>query len=410
MPVAQLNLVEPEAPLHSDARRSTLSENVLPHLPGIAKRAAATEQARMVSPENIDIIREAGFVRALVPKVRGGAERDLTDFCDGIRTLARACPSTAWVTGVLNVHPAGIGHFETSVQEEVWATGVDTIISSSGSPSLKATMVEGGIRVSGKARWSSGCDHAAWAIIGVKVPDPSNRHFPEHRYVDYMFIAPRADYTIDDTWYSTGMRGSGSKDLVLDDVFVPFRRMERMDALMFGYSKGTGTTDSWITRVPFPPLFGVFLPAVALGCADGMVVEFKKRQQTRKNAYTGAQGVLNPAGHLRYAESIHELESLTVYYRSLLEAMQEHGRKGRPLNEANFIEMQSRFPFITQRAVDVIDRLFMGAGSSAIADFNPMQRFWRDGHTARLHTGSDYDTSMLTHGRSMLGLMMSPDL
>lgn len=392
------------------APRSSLSDNVRPHLDAIAKRAAATEAARMVPKENIDIIRDAGFVRALVPAQCGGDERDIADYCDGIRTLAKACPSTAWVTGVLNVHPAGIGHFSKAVQEEVWSTGVDTIISSSGSPSIKATLAEGGIIVNGKGRWSSGCDHAAWALVGVKVPDPSNRHYPEHRYNDWMFLAPRSDYTIDDTWYSTGMRGSGSKDLVFDNLFVPYSRMERMDAIMFGYTHGAGTVDSWITRVPFPPLFGVFLPAIALGCADGMITEFQKRQKSRKNAYTGAQGLLNPAGHMRYAESVHELESLTVYYQHLLAQLQAFGERSERLNEAKFMDLQSKFPFVTHRAVNVIDRLFEGAGSSAIADFNPMQRYWRDGHTARLHTGSDYDLSLQTHGRSMLGLMMSPDL
>lgn len=394
----------------ASSNRPTLSDNIRPHLAGIAKRAAATEAARMVPKENIELIREAGFVRALVPAARGGDERDIAEYCDGIRTIASACPSTAWVTGVLNVHPAGIGHFSKAVQDAVWATGVDTIICSSGSPIMKATLAEGGIRVTGKGRWSSGCDHAAWALIGVKVPDPSSRHYPEHRYHDYMFLVPRSDYTIDDTWYSTGMRGSGSKDLVFDDVFVPFERMERMDAIMFGYTHGAGTIDSWITRVPFPPLFGVFLPAIALGCADGMIREFEKRQKSRKNAYTGAQGILNPAGHMRYAESVHELESLTVYYKYLLDDLQAYGERHERINETRFMDLQGKIPFITHRAVNVIDRLFEGAGSSAIADFNPMQRFWRDGHTARLHTGSDYDLSLQNHGRSMLGLMMTPDL
>ncbi|HEY2051536.1 MAG TPA: hypothetical protein VGH03_19530 [Caulobacteraceae bacterium] len=68
------------------------------------------------------------------------------------------------------------------------------------------------------------------------------------------------------------------------------------------------------------------------------------------------------------------------------------------------------FPFVTTRAGHVIDRLFEGAGSSAIADFNPMQRFWQDGHTVRLYTGSDYDQGLQHHGRNLLGLMPTPDL
>jgi len=392
------------------ATRESLSDRIRPHLAAIAKRAAATEAARTVPAENIELIREAGFVRALLPAALGGDERDLWDYCDGVRTLASACPSTGWVTGVLNVHQAALPHYDRSVQQEILATGPDTIICSSGSPAIKAKLADGGIIVSGKGRWSSGCDHAEWAVVGVKVPDTSDSEYPERRYRDFLFMAHRSQYVIDDTWYSTGMRGSGSKDLVFDNLFVPYRRMESMDAVNFNYSHGAGSVDSWISRVPFPLLFGVFLPAIALGCADGMVAEFTKRQRSRKNAYTGAQGILNPAGYMRLAESVHELESLSVYYRHLLDVIQRHGERSERLTEAKFLEMQTKFPFITTRAGHVIDRLFEGAGSSAIADFNPMQRFWRDGHTVRLHTGSDYDQGLQHHGRNLMGLAPTPDL
>ncbi|MFA7588252.1 MAG: acyl-CoA dehydrogenase family protein, partial [Novosphingobium sp.] len=84
----------------------SLSEAVTPYLAQIASRSAATEQARMVPAENIAVIREAGFVRALLPAALGGDERDLRDYCNGVRTLTKACPATGWVTGVLNVHQA----------------------------------------------------------------------------------------------------------------------------------------------------------------------------------------------------------------------------------------------------------------------------------------------------------------
>lgn len=391
------------------AARETLSERLRPHLETIAKKAAATEAARMVPRENIEIIREVGFPRALIPACLGGDERDLWDYCDGVRTLTKACPSTGWVAGVQNVHQAGLLLFKQSVRDEVWANGLDVIICSSGSPQMKAKLVDGGIVVSGRGRWASGCDHAEWALIGIKVPDTSDSQYPERRYRDYQFVVHRSEYTIDDTWYSTGMRGSGSKDLVFDKVFVPFSRMERLDALTLGYAHGAGTVDSWIARVPYALLFATFLPAIGLACADGMVDEYTKRQKVRKNAYTGAQGILNPAGYMRLAESKHELDSLSVYYRHLLDEMQSFGERGERLTEDKFFEMM-KFPFIATRATHVIDRLFEGAGSSAIADFNSMQRYWRDGHTARLHQGMDYDFTLQHYGRHLMGLMPTPDL
>ncbi len=389
----------------------SLSDRIRPHLEAISKRAAATEVARTVPEENIALIREAGFIRAMIPKSLGGDERDLRDYCAGVRTLAKACPSTGWVAGVLNIHQPGILNFNPAVRKQIWKDGaVDTIICSSGSPQMKAKLADGGILVSGRGRFSSGCDHAEWAIVGVKVPDLSDSQYPERRYRDYMFLAHRSEFSIDDTWYSTGMRGSGSKDLVFDKLFVPQERMERLDALTFGYGSGVGTVDSWLARAPFALLFAAFLPAVALGCADGMVEEFTKRQRVRKNALSGAQGILNPAGYMRLAESIHELESLGIFYNHLLDQMQDFGARAERLTEEKFYDMYAKLPFIATRATHVIDRLFEAAGASAIADFNPMQRYWRDGHTVRLHQGMDYDVIQQHHGRSLLGLMPTPDL
>lgn len=394
----------------SAAQRPSLSQAIAPHLDTFRKRSPQTEKDRMVSPESIALIREAGFVRALLPAALGGDERDLVDYCDGVRTVTRACPATGWVTGVLNVHQAAVGLFDRRVQQDILKTGPDTVICSSGSPAMKAELVEGGVKISGRGRWSSGCDHSEWALIGLKVPDVANRFHPERDYKSQMFFAHRSEFTIDDTWYSMGQRGSGSKDLVFDNLFIAQHRLEANTDMNFGFTRGAGTVDSWIVQVPFALLFATFLPAIALGCADAMVEEYTKRQRVRKNAYTNAQGILNPVGYARLAESIHELDAISVYYRHLLNEMQQLGERGERVSEAQFYDMSCRFPFITDRALRIVNRLFEGAGASAIADFNPMQRYWRDAHAARLHTGSDYDTAVQHHGRFLMGLMPTPDL
>ena len=387
----------------------TLSDRVRPHLEEIASRAAETEEARSVPPENMEILREAGFVRAFVPAERGGDERDLWDFCDGVRAVSKACPSTGWVAGVLNVHQAAICQWEPSVQDEVFATGPDTVICSSGSPVMKAKLVDGGMVVSGRGRWSSGCEHAAWAMVGAKVPDVSDKQFPERNYRPHLFMVHRSQFEIDDTWHATCMSGSGSHDLVFDNVFVPTRRAEEVIGMNFNRGRGAGSVDNWISRIPFSLLFSIFFPAVALGCADGMVEEYTNRQRSRKHVMTGAQGILNPASHMRLAESVHELESLTAYYRQLLDSMQEFGVSDEPLTEAKFDAMLHSLPFVTNRAVGIVQRLFEAAGASAILTSNPMQRYWRDVHACRLHFGQDYDASRLQHGRYLIGLAPTPD-
>ena len=389
---------------------STLSERIHPYLEEIASTAAETEAARQVLPATMRHIINAGYMRGLVPKAWGGDELDLFEFCDGVRTLTKACPSSGWVAGVMGIHPPAVPHFRPEVQQEIWGDSPDVVIGSSGTGLMKAREADGGVVISGRAKWSSGCDYSDWVMVALRVPNAADSNYPERSYRDHMFMAHRSQFEIDDTWYSTGMRGSGSKDLVFEDVFIPLERMEPGDALNFGYSHGAGTVDGWVAGSPFPIVFLSFLPAIALGCADGMVEQFVKRQRTRKHAYTRAKGILNPAGQMRLAESIHELESISVYYKHVLDELQEISVQRTKLSQDDFFGMNSRLQFITDRAVDVIDRLFKGSGSSAIADFNAMQRYWRDGTTARLHTGTDYDIGMQQFGRSVLGLTPSPDL
>ena len=393
-----------------EQQRETLSDRIRPHLAEIASRASAVEDARAVPSENIDIIRKVGFVRSFVPKRYGGDERSLKDYNHAIRLLTKACPSTGWVTGVLNIHQSGVVHYRKELQEEIWKTGPDTIISSSGSPAMKAELVEGGIIVNGKGRWSSGCDHAEWAGVGVKLPDPSDRQFPERRYREHMFMVHKSQYRIEDDWYSKGMRGSGSKALVFDNVFIPQENIEGLDALNLGYARGSGSVDSWIAHVCYSHIFATFLPAIALGCADGMIEEFRKRQRTRKNAYTSAQGILNPMGYIRLAEATHELEAASLYYDHILDTLEQNGRNKAKISEGLFWGVSAKLSYVTNCAVKVINSLFEGSGASAIADFNPMQRYWRDGNTARLHQGMDYDSAKQAHGRYLIGLAPTPDL
>lgn len=388
----------------------SLSDRVRPHLAEIAKRAAATEEARMVPAENIEIIKNAGFVRSFVPKERGGDERSIRDYCEGVRTLSKACPSTGWVTGVLNVHQAGIVHARPEVQDDVWKNGPDTVIASSGSPAMKAELADGGIIVNGKGRWSSGCDHAEWFMVGIKIPNVAEATYAERNYRDCMFLVHRSKLTIEDEWYSKGMRGSGSKTLVFDNLFVPQEYYEGQDSLTLGLAHGAGTVDNWISRVPYFSIFASFLPAVALGCADGMLDQFRTWQRRKKNAYTGAYTVLNAVSNARLAEATHEVEMASVYYYHLLDEMERRGREGIKLDEEAFWAAPAKLAYVTKRAVHAINMLFEGAGASAVADFNPMQRYWRDGNTVRLHQGMDYDTAVQNHGRFLMGLPPTPDL
>jgi alkylation response protein AidB-like acyl-CoA dehydrogenase len=391
------------------ASGGTLRERIQPHIAGLEERAQATEDARSIPVENIQAIVDAGFARAFTPSEYGGDERDMWDYVDGIRAVAKACPSTGWVTGVMNVHQSVVVHFTNEIKDQVWGNDPDTLISSSGTAVMKAELAEGGVIVNGKGRWSSGCEHAEYALVGIKVPDIGDS-IPMRRHRPAMFLAHKSEYTIEDVWHTEAMKGTGSNNLVFDNLFVSSERLEALDALSFGYAKGIGASPKWFGKLPMPIHFSCFFPAVALGCADGMIEEFTMRTKMRKNAYTEAAGVLNPGLQMRLAEAVHEIEALTAYYRVQMDEMQQFGMSDERLTDAQWHRMLQRLPYISDRALKVVENLFVGAGSSAIASGGKMQRYWRDAHACRMHAGMDYDSSLMHHGRNMLGLGMTPDL
>ena len=150
---------------------STLSERIDPYLEEIGSTAAETEAARQVLPETMRHIINAGYMRGLVPKAWGGDELDLFEFCDGVRTLTKACPSSGWVAGVMGIHPPAVPHFRPEVQQEIWGDSPDVVIGSSGTGLMKAREADGGVVISGRAKWSSGCDYSDWVMVALRVSE-----------------------------------------------------------------------------------------------------------------------------------------------------------------------------------------------------------------------------------------------
>ena len=219
-------------------------------LPELRERAQQTEDARRIPAESIEALRRSGFFRLLQPAGHGGLEADPLDFYRSVRLIASACGSTGWVASVLGCHPWQLGLFAAQAQQDVWGTDQDARISSSYAPMGRATPVDGGFRFSGRWSFSSGCDHASWVFLGGFVlGDDGNP-------VDFRtFLLPLSDYKIEDVWDTVGLRGTGSNDILVDDVFVPEHRTlsfaETGKCVCPGHEVNTGP----LYKIPFASIF-----------------------------------------------------------------------------------------------------------------------------------------------------------
>jgi 3-hydroxy-9,10-secoandrosta-1,3,5(10)-triene-9,17-dione monooxygenase len=185
-------------------------------LPTFRDRADEAERLRVVPEASIKELEEVGFFRLLQPQRFDGLEADPVTFYTAVRDIASACGSTGWVASVVGVHPWQVALFADEAQQAVWGEDTNTRLSSSYAPTGKATVTEGGYLLSGRWSFSSGCDHCTWVLLGGLVFND------EGSVVDFKtFMVPRKDYTIVDVWHMIGLSGTGSNDIVVDEVFVP---------------------------------------------------------------------------------------------------------------------------------------------------------------------------------------------
>ncbi len=253
-----------------------LLEDLKSILPTIAANAFLAEQERKVPDENIALLKSIGLHRAFQPKAFGGMELSLPQFADCIALLAGACASTAWAMSLLCTHSHQLALFSAKLQQEVWGTNPNATASSSIAPFGRTEEVEGGVLFSGEMGWSSGCDHAEWAIVGFR------RHNAQGTQ-DYCFaVLPRSDYQIRDDWFAAGMKGSGTKTLIIDQAWVPEHRIQKAKDMMEGKSAGFGLyPDSKVFYSPYRPYFASGFSTVSLGVAERMLEVFREKTKTR---------------------------------------------------------------------------------------------------------------------------------
>ena len=178
-------------------------------------RADAAEQARRLPAESARDMLDLGLARILMPARFGGYELDFETWHDAVLAISRADASHGWCASLIVHHAHLVAQFPEECQQAVWADGPDVAIAASFAPRAQAVRVPGGYRVSGEnSSFSSGVDHSTWVMVGAMLPGEGA---PEWVF----FMIPPGDYTVRDTWFTAGMRGTGSNTIVTDNVFVP---------------------------------------------------------------------------------------------------------------------------------------------------------------------------------------------
>lgn len=243
-------------------------------IPWLRERADAVERARMVPKDTIEAFQKAGFFRILQPKRWGGYEMSPNVLNKVLMELARGCPSSAWNVMVLGVHPFEVGLLDPRCGDELWGADNSVLVSSSYAPFGTVKAVDGGYRLDGQWLTSSGCDHATGgAFVGGRVADHTGE------VVFRSFWVQASEFEVVDDWHVVGLAGTGSKKLILKDVFVPDYRSHVIAA----YDEESHGNVGNLYKVPFFYVFYAAVSSVIIGMARGMVDLYIDHMIPRQN-------------------------------------------------------------------------------------------------------------------------------
>ncbi|WP_416409747.1 acyl-CoA dehydrogenase family protein [Agrobacterium rosae] len=323
----------------------------------IANRARAlqevTERDRRVPDEIIIALRETGLLRVRQPKRWGGAGLGAADHYQLVEILSRGCASTGWVYSVLAGHADDIAsQFHEEVHEEVWSKDPHGLASSSFFPNGWAEPSGDGYVLSGEFPFSSGCDHADWAIVGSIAPDCATGPGP------LLFLVPMKDFSIRDNWFTRGLAGTGSKTLIAEALHIPRHR-----------------------TAPFPMMVGSTAPfalsSVLAGAARGVIDAFIAHLQKKH-----PKDSLKPVGgenlQMLIGACWAEIDAAWTLIQSDVRSTEAHLARDGVLPRDITIRNRAHNTLTTKLILDALDRIYAASGSSMIFEDSLISRLYHD--------------------------------
>jgi 3-hydroxy-9,10-secoandrosta-1,3,5(10)-triene-9,17-dione monooxygenase len=393
----------PEPRPSTEAEQNNFLERIDMMLPMIRARAAGTERLGRIPDDIIQALTEAGVFRAAQPRQWGGLELDLACFYEGTIRIATACGSTGWVASVVGIHPWQIALFANEAQREVWANDPDARASSSYAPTGSVKRTDDGFHLSGRWHFSSGVDHCTWVLLGAVVPDDGDG--AEFR----TFLVPRRDFTIDhESWQVTGLRGTGSKNVVVPGTFVPEHRTHRIIDVYHGTDPGFAVNDRPYFRLPWRLVFATTIATPAIGAAIGAVEAFIAQNRNRVSAYGGPPVAQNPALQRPLSLALTEVEAARTRVRATWTDFQSRLESGQPIPYERRVQCLYEMAHAHASCSGAIYDLMGLNGGRTMHEDSALQRLFRDMLAMRNHPAANLDFGAALYAQARLGVQPPP--
>lgn len=366
----------------------------------LAERAEEAERLRRLPAATVADFRQTELFRLLLPARFGGLQASFPELLQPIRRMAHGCASSAWTLGFYALHNWMLSLFDPRAQEEVFASG-PVLAPAPLAPTGRGVPADGGVRVTGRWSWATGAMDADWMIVGALIEradgiDPVLIVLPAHRV------------EVVDTWHTAGMRGTGSHDLVVDDVFVPEHRLVAVADIYGGTAPGARAHGVPTYRWPMVPALALTASMPVLGAAERVTELFAEHLGGRVLAYSGVAQKDQPAAQIRLGEARVRLSALRALIAATADEIEAIVVSGGRVSRSVRADARLAAARTVHECRAIIADLLEAAGASAHFLSSPLQRAKRDVDIAAGHVVFDYDTSRELAGALAIGAKISP--
>ena len=355
--------------------------------------AAQSDRDRRLTDETVASITGAGLTRLMTPERFGGHEASVRTLLDVCVELGRGSCSASWVTGVLNAGNLVVSLFGDRAQAEVWGSNPDARSALVlGAPVRTVEPVDGGVVVSGEWPYASGSLHADW--VGVLILLSNGVHFA---------LLPASEISVKDTWFFTGMRGTGSNTVVADRLFVPEHRLLPYGPVLAGETDGL-VDPSHRYRNSLTGLFSIGLIGSLVGGAQAAFDLVRDKAPSRRVAgSTYANQAESPTAQLDLAEASVKVRTATMHARELADTVDHYAGIGENADIETRARARMLSTFVARQSREAVDLLVTTYGSSAFDESSPLGRIWRDVHVGSRHAGFGMGIPEQLYGRVLVG-------
>lgn len=363
------------------------------------------ERTGCFSLELRDLVHQHEFHKMLRPKRYGGFEIDGRTFSDIVRTVAYYNASAAWLVYFTILHEQWVAFLDPKGRQEIYDS--DGFTADIFFPIGSVEYVEGGVKLSGQWNFGSGVLWDDWIGLGaiVDVPDSEFGKQP------CLVAVNTKEIEVVRNWNPLGLRGTGSHGVKADGVFVPWHRVlplvqVKQTTRPLG---GDWEPEAPIYRVPFMPLFCVGFGAIAVGVAQRVVAETKRRIQERQRVLYGVKDWESPISQRNVAELITRLHAVESMQERYVQQLQAWDAANTPVvSEAEKNAPNAWRAWICREASDMAITALDMLGGAAAYTGDPLEIAARDLIMVRLHVGQLYDDNMLAYGRTEYGMSGHP--